>query len=248
MMGVRRIGAAARPQGDNRVASISFASVERAAGIPATSRGDNRERTYRSALRHSWQVRGLRVALVAVVAASLLAVVADNYLPIGGLRLPGEIGKLVIIGNKITMQQPHLTGYTIDARPYEFTATSARQDINKPDLVELKEIRAKIEMADKSIVRLWADAGIYDMKADMLTLNKNIHLVSSTGYEARLSRAVVDMGKGNVVSDTPVWVKLLDGDLNAKRLEIVDKGDEVHFTDVTLVLQSGKAPGKAEQR
>jgi lipopolysaccharide export system protein LptC len=245
-MGVRRIGAAARPQGDNRVASISFASVERAAGIPAASRGDHRELIYRNALRHSRQVRWLRVVLVAVVAASLLAVLIDDYLPIGGLRLPGEIGKLVITGNKITMQQPHLTGYTADARPYEFTATSARQDINKPDLVELKQIRAKIEMADKSTVSLSADAGIYDMKADMLTLDTNIHLVSSTGYEARLRRAVVDMGKGSVVSDTPVWVKLLDGDLNAKRLEIVDKGDVVHFTDVTMVLQSGKPSGKAE--
>jgi lipopolysaccharide export system protein LptC len=228
------------------VASISFATVERAAGFPVPSRGDSREPVYRAALRHSRQVRWLRVALLAVLAASLLAVVADNYLPIGGIRAPGEIGKLIIKDNKITMQQPHLTGYTIDARPYEFTATSARQDISKPDLVELTQIRARIEMADKSTVHLSADAGIFDMKADLLTLTTNIHLVSSTGYEARLSRAVVDMDKGNVVSDTPVWVKLLDGDLSAKRLEIVDKGAVVHFTDVTLVLQSGKPSGKAQ--
>ncbi len=228
------------------MANISFATVERAAGFLVPSRGDNREPIYRAALRHSRQVRWLRGVLVAAVAASLLAVVVDNYLPIGGVRGPGEIGKLVIKGNKITMQQPHLTGYTVDARPYEFTATSARQDISKPDLVELTQIRARIEMVDKSTVRLSADAGIYDMKADLLTLTSNIHLVSSTGYEARLSRAVVDMDKGNVVSDTPVWVKLLDGDLNAKRLEIVDKGDVLHFTDVTLVLQSGKPAGKAQ--
>jgi lipopolysaccharide export system protein LptC len=228
------------------VASISFATVERAAGYPVASRGDNREPVYRAALRHSRQVRWLRVALLAVVAASLLAVVADNYLPIGGVRTLGEIGKLVIKDNKITMQQPHLTGYTVDAHPYEFTATSARQDISKPDLVELTQIRARIEMADKSTVHLSADAGIFDMKADLLTLTTNIHLVSSTGYEARLNRAVVDMDKGNVVSDTPVWVKLLDGDLSAKRLEIVDKGDVVHFTDVTLVLQSGKPSSKAQ--
>jgi hypothetical protein len=40
-------------------------------------------------------------------------------------------------------------------------------------------------------------------------------------------------------------VKLLDGDLNAKHLEIVDKGDTLRFTDVTLVLQSGKPQTKA---
>jgi lipopolysaccharide export system protein LptC len=102
-------------------------------------------------------------------------------------------------------------------------------------------------MADKSIVHLWADTGHYDMKADILTLNDNIHLVSSTGYEARLSQAVIDMGKGGVVSDTPVWVKLLDGDLNAKRLKIDDSGDVLHFTDVRLILQSGQQQPKAGQ-
>jgi hypothetical protein len=45
-----------------------------------------------------------------------------------------------------------------------------------------------------------------------------------------------------------VWVKLLDGDLNAKHLEIVDKGDTLRFTDVTLVLQSGKQQTKAGQQ
>jgi len=175
----------------------------------------------------------------------LLSAVVENYLPIGGLRLPAEIGKLVINGSKITMQQPRLAGFTSDSRPYEFTANSAQQDITKPDLVELQQIRAKIAMADKSMVHMWADTGLYNMKTDMLTLNDNIRLVSSTGYEARLSKAVVDMGKGSVVSDTPVWVKLLDGDLNAKRLEIVDKGDVLRFTDVTMILQSGKQDGKA---
>ena len=45
----------------------------------------------------------------------------------------------------------------------------------------------------------------------MLTLNDNVHLVSSTGYEVRLSEAVIDVHKGNVVSEKPVWVKLTNG-------------------------------------
>lgn len=183
--------------------------------------------------------------MLGAIVMVLLAVVIDNYLPIGGLRLPGEIGKMVIQGTTITMEQPHLTGFTSDQRPYEFTADAAQQDITKPDLVQLQRIRAKIEMVDKSMVHLWADTGLYNMKTDMLTLNDNIHLVSSTGYEARLSQALVDMNKGTVVSDTPVWVKLLDGDLNAKQLRIDDKGDVLRFTDVTMVLQSGKQDAKA---
>jgi lipopolysaccharide export system protein LptC len=216
--------------------SISFAGAERRAAYPARPRSD--ERIYRRALRHSRQVRFLRIGLLAVIAAVLLGLVAENYLPsFGTIRIPGEVGKLVIRGTKITMQEPHLTGFTTDSRPYEFTANAAAQDITKPDLVELQQIHAKMAMADKSTVRLWADTGLYNMKTDMLQLNDNIRLVSSTGYEARLSQALIDTNKGTVVSDTPVWVKMLDGFLNAKHLEIVDKGAVLRFTDVTMVLQ-----------
>lgn len=224
--------------------SISFAQAERGTAFPARARNES-ERIYRRALRHSRHVRWLRATLLVVIGVVLAGLTAENYLPLGSLRLPGDLGSLVIRGTKITMQQPHLTGYTTDSRPYEFTANSAAQDITKPDLVELQQIRAKMGMADKSTVHMWADTGLYNMKTDMLTLNDNIRLVSSTGYEARLSRATIEMGKGNVVSDAPVWVKLLDGFLNAKRLDIVDNGDVVRFTDVRMILQPSKQDTKA---
>ena len=136
--------------------------------------------------------------------------------PIGGFRLPGELGKLVIHGTKITMEQPRLTGFTLDSRAYEFSAEAAAQDITKPNLVELDKLHAKMEMQDKSSVEMSAASGVYDVKSEMLTLNDDIHLVSSTGYEGRLSEAVIDVRKGNVISDQPVWVKMLNGFLNAE--------------------------------
>lgn len=228
--------------------SISFVGDEGAAVFPARSRG-NSERLYRRALRHSRRVRLLRASLAAVIAVMLLLLVLDNYLPpIGGLRLPGEIGNLVIQGTKVTMQKPRLTGYTSDGRAYEFNAEAAAQDITKPDFVQLQLIRSKMEMSDKSTVNLWADTGAYDMKGDMLVLNDNIRLLSSTGYEAFLTRALIDVRKGNVVSDLPVRVKLLEGDLQAQRLEIAEKGDVVRFMDVTMTLQPSKQDTRIGQR
>ncbi len=226
---------------------ISFAGAERATAPPARAHGGG-NRLYRRAMRHSRWVRFLRACLLLVIPAVLAVVVIQNYLPpIEGLRLPGEIAGMVIKGTKITMQQPRLTGFTADSRAYEFTANTAAQDITKPDLVELQQIRAKVEMADKSLVHMWADNGLYSMKADMLNLENNIRLVSSTGYEARLSQAAVDMGKGTVVSDQPVWVKLLNGELNAKGLVITDQGEVLRFTDVTMILQSGDQDPAARQ-
>lgn len=231
--------------GDIRLTSISLAGDQPGTGFAARSRVDS-DRTYRRARRHSRRVRWLRVALIGVVLLTLAAVVADNYLPVGGLRLPGELAKTVIKGTRIIMQAPRLTGFTTDLRPYEFTADSAQQDITKPDIVDLQQLHARIAMADQSTVRLRADAGVYNMKTNFLTLDGNIYLISTTGYEARLKHAVVDMSKGNVVSDTPVWVKLHDGELNAKGLQITHNGDVLNFTDVTMVLQDQQTAKAAQ--
>jgi lipopolysaccharide export system protein LptC len=228
------------------VTAVNTAAAARDAAFPTSARGGTKL-TYRRALRHSRLVRWLRFSVLAGIAAVLLALVAANYMPpVGGFRLPGELGKLVIEGTKITMQQPKLTGYTSDSRPYEFTANAAAQDITKPDIVELQQLHATMEMQDKSTVEMTAPAGTYDMKADRLTLNDDIALVSSTGYAARLTEAVVDMHTGNVVSDQPVWVKLLNGFLNAKRMEVVENGTVLRFAGgVALTLQPDKNSDKA---
>jgi lipopolysaccharide export system protein LptC len=193
-------------------------------------------------------VRWLRIGVPVAIGLMLMMVVVADYMPpIGGLRLPGELGKLVIKGTKITMQQPRLTGFTTDSRAYEFTANAAAQDITKPDFVELQHLNAKMEMDDKSTVDMSANSGTYDMKAEKLTLVDNIRLVSSSGYEGRLSEAQVDVKKGDVISDKPVWVKLLNGFLNAKRLEVIDKGSVIRFGGgVAMTLYTEKQTASAE--
>ena len=227
--------------------SIAYpVGVASGAGFATNPRGDI-GRTYRAARRHSRYVRLLRLGVPAGILAMLFMVVAANYMPpIGGLRLPGELGKLVIKGTKITMQQPRLTGFTNDSRAYEFTANAAAQDITKPDLVELHAPHAKIQMQDKSTVTMSAVSGVYNMKSEMLTLNDDIDLVSSIGYEGRLSEASIDVRKGSVVSEKPVSVKLLNGFLNAQRLEVVDNGAMVRFGGgVAMTILPDKSPTKA---
>jgi lipopolysaccharide export system protein LptC len=198
-------------------------------------------------MKHSRHVRWLRGGVLSAITVVLLGVVGANYLPsLSQIRLPGELGKLVIKGTKITMQAPRLSGYTSDARPYEFTANAAAQDIRQPDLVELEQLHAKMGMADKSTVEMTAPAGIYDVKGNTLTLNDDIALASSTGYAARLTHAVVDMKTGNIVSDQPVKVKLLNGSLNGKRMEITEKGDVIRFEGgVDMTLRPDKDSDKA---
>jgi lipopolysaccharide export system protein LptC len=188
------------------------------------------DKTYQSALRHSFRVRLLRIGVPVVIAAILLVVAVADYIPtLGDIRLPGELGKLVIKGTKITMQEPKIAGFTSDGRPYVFTAKSAAQDIGNPDVLELQQIHATMEMVDKSTVEMTAPRGTYDLKGEILSLHDDIVLVSSTGYAARLTEAVIDTRKGNVTSQQPVKVKLLNGFLDAKGLDVVDNGALLRF-------------------
>ncbi|HVR59796.1 MAG TPA: LPS export ABC transporter periplasmic protein LptC [Pseudolabrys sp.] len=194
------------------------------------SRGDA-DRAFHAARRHSRAVRILRIAVPAGVAVGIIIITLITYLnPLRMLaKLPINLDNLVVSGTKVTMEGPRLTGFTHDARAYELTADTAAQDMTKPDFVELRNIRAKVEMQDKSSINLSAVSGIYDSKGETLRLEQNILLNSSTGYQGRLSEAMIDIRKGNVVSEHPVEVKMLQGTLTANRLDIVDSGDLVRF-------------------
>jgi lipopolysaccharide export system protein LptC len=191
------------------------------------------EARFAIASRHSRMVRVLRVAVPAAVFLAMAAIIAVSiFNPFRMLlpKLPVDIENLVVSGTKITMQSPHLSGYTPDQRPYEVWAKTATQDVTAPDHVDLKTLRAKVLMGDHTTtVTLDAGNGVMDTKQQVLELHKDIFLQSSSGYEARLSQAYVDMAKGSVTSDEPVDVKLLQGTLTADKLRITGGGEVVRF-------------------
>ena len=152
-------------------------------------------------------------------------------------KLPLDPGKVVISGTTLTMASPRVAGFTRDQRAYDLTARAASQDITKPNLLTLQDLHAKVELQDKAQVQLTASSGVYDRNTEKLVLRDKIFLASSTGYEAKLTQAEIDTKSGNIASQNPVEVKLLNGTLNANRLNVDDKGDVVRFEGgVTMVL------------
>jgi lipopolysaccharide export system protein LptC len=189
------------------------------------------EARFARAARHSRLVRALRIAVPAVVGLVMAALVSIAiFNPFRALaKLPLDMDNLVVSGTKITMESPHLSGFTPDQRPYEMQATTATQDITDPDHIELHTLRAKVLMEDRTTVMLNSRTGLFDTKTQVLDLQKDVLMQSSTGYEARLSHALVDMGRGTVTSDQPVDVKLLNGTLTADTMKVTEKGDVVRF-------------------
>jgi lipopolysaccharide export system protein LptC len=208
------------------------------------------EARFAAAERHSRMVRILRIAVPAAVVLSLLAIVGVSvFNPFRMLlpKLPVDMGNLVVSGTKITMESPHLAGFSTDQRPYELWAKAAIQDLTDPDHVELQTLRAKMLMEDRSTVTLDARTGFFDSKQQQLDLRKDIFLQSSTGYEAKLSQAWVDINKGTVTSDEHVDVKLLNGTLTADKLRIYNSGEVVRFEgNVVMNLIMDNPPAQAE--
>jgi len=161
-------------------------------------------------------------------------------------RLPARAGNLVVSGTKITMEQPKLAGFTRDARSYEMTAQAAAQDITRPDKLELKGVHAKIEMQDHTMVDITAATGLYDSKNEMLTLNRDIMIKSTSGYQGLLSEAVVDIRNGHILSEKPVTVNMLNGDLKANQMEVLDAGDVVRFTGGVAMTVTASPPDEVE--
>ena len=202
------------------------------------------EARFAIAARHSRVVRVLRVAVPAAVVPSMATIVLVSiFNPFRMLlpKLPIEMDNLVVSGTKITMESPHMSGYTPDQRPYEVWAKTATQDVTDPDHVDLRTLRAKLLMEDQSTVTLDALTGLMDNKQQLLDLHKDIYLQTSTGYEAWLSQAFVDMAKGTVDSDEHVDVKWADGTVSSDRLRITGGGEVVRF-EGHVVMNIDKLP------
>jgi lipopolysaccharide export system protein LptC len=206
-------------------------AAERSEGWTASSRSDLSQ-AFRVARRHSRRVRVLRIAIPTLVVLLVLGFAAATWFnPLRIVaKLPNGAGTLTISGTKITMELPRIAGYTRDARAYELSAQSADQDLTRPDNVELKGIAAKVELQNNAFVEMTAASGLYNTKAEQLRLGESILLKSSNGYEARLTDALIDMRSGQIVSDQPVEVKLLNGVLNARRLEVAESGALMRFS------------------
>ena len=79
----------------------------------------NMEARFAVAARHSRMVRFLRIAVPGTVCLAMAGVIGISiFNPFRMLmpKLPIDMGNLVVSGSKITMESPHLSGYTGEDR------------------------------------------------------------------------------------------------------------------------------------
>lgn len=205
-------------------------------------RGDS-ARAFRNARIHSRIVRVLRIMVpltTIVVVSGFIFWTWFNPLRLL-LPVPDNVsGDMVVSGTKITMQQPRINGFTRDSRPYEFTATAAAQDLTKPDLVELHDLRGKVDMKDNSTAEVVAQSGVYNSKNEVLKLGQNTVVTSTSGYKVLIDNAVIDVRATTLVTEDPVHVEMKEGRLDAQRMEVLESGNVLRFDGVKMNLKGDK--------
>jgi lipopolysaccharide export system protein LptC len=205
-----------------------------------------RTRAFNKARRHSRWVRFAKVAipLGAVMAAVVIGLFAylNPFRKVEGL----SVGSIGVNGTNVTMESPKLTGFKNDNRPYEVTASAATQDVRKPNLVELKDLKARIVTDDKgSVARLEAAAGVLDTQKEQMNLRQDVRVRTDSGQEAQLRSAFVDFKAGTVVSNEPVTVNLGNGVINAAGLTVTENGKVFQFRGRVSSTFAPQAPGQA---
>jgi lipopolysaccharide export system protein LptC len=204
-----------------------------------TSRSAVRSRAFNKARRHSRWVRFAKIAipLGALVGMAGVGVLAyyNPFQQIENLSFD-SIG---VSGTNVTMESPKLTGFKNDNRPYEVTASAATQDVRKPDLVQLKNLKARIVTDERgSVARLQADSGVLDTKREQMRLRQNIVVTTDAGHEVKLRTAFVRFKAGSVVSKDPVTVSFGNGTIEAEGLDVTDNGKIMSFKGrVRTVIQ-----------
>lgn len=200
------------------------------------------EQAFRRAWRHSRRVRLMRTAMITAIPLAVGLYAAANWLSSwSGLAKLPSVDKLVVSGSRITMEAPKLAGYTRDGRFYELTANAAAQDLRKPQVIELQQVRAKMVLRDGNMVSVTADAGVYDNKTEQVVLQENVVVATSNGTEMRLTQASVDVKKGYVLSDRPVEATFPSGRLDANKMEVVEGGKVITFGGGVTMHMRGDA-------
>ena len=205
-----------------------------------------RQRAYDAARRHSARVRLLKFAIPAgALGAVGLVTLATVYNPFG--RLPGlSMGPISLSGTKIAMENPRLTGYRKDSRPYEVTAKTAFQDVRTPGIIELKDLQAKLRLDTAgTIAELVSNGGVFDTTKEQLELSRDIRITTSRGEEVLLRSASVDMKAGTAVSREPVKITSRSGQIEAEGVTIADNGATISFTGRVRTQFERMVPGDA---
>ncbi len=190
----------------------------------------DRAAAIKAAGRHTARVLFLKRAIVvgAVLGVSMLGIAAF-FNPFRHLPGSVSIAGVGVNGTKITMDSPKIAGVQQGGGPYEIKAKAGVQDITNPSITELVGIDARVGMADHSTTHILSKNGVYDAKADAMSLKGDVRISNTSGYVLNLQSALMDFKGGLFTSHERLRIDLEGGEVSADDMAISNNGHVIAF-------------------
>jgi len=189
---------------------------------------DNRENEYREALKHSTKVKFWKIAFPVIGILLILGIMGTFV--VKSIEVPDiAIDNINLSDGKLVMENPELSGFDKEKRPYNLTATKAIQDASNPNQVELEDIQAELPMDEKITATITAGNGVYDADAKTLELTRKVNLVTSSGMVLNLEDASVDIGNSIMHTNNPITGTSPQADISSNAMMIEDGGNKLIF-------------------
>lgn len=222
------------------------ASASRRTGDGLVMSAD-RTREFRKARQRTTAVRVLRVAFP-VLAAGVLGVYALMIVRTAGLVNGDALKEFAVrklLPEDLVMKNPRYEGFSDDGGSYLFTAKTAQQHPNDPNVIVLNTITGEVYQADKTRTDISATRGDFDHTKNVLELYTQINVTSESGLKAQLTRATIKTKEDLLTSPEPVVVEFPSGSVRARQMTLRQKAREATFTEDVLVELTPPADAKA---
>lgn len=208
-----------------------------AAAIRTSTLGARRSQSLVDARRRSRVVQGLRIALLALIAAVIIN--AAVQLVQQSLAGGGDEPSFAPTAGSQRIVNPRFVGRDEAGAPFTITAESAvRREGGLAGIADL--VRPTLDyllVGSDDASSVLADTGVFDDGAQTLDLGGRVRLTTRSGYAFDTEAARIRLREGEISGDVPVSGSAPWGALRADSFEVYDEGRRIVLSgDVRTLL------------
>jgi lipopolysaccharide export system protein LptC len=122
-----------------------------------------------------------------------------------------------------------ITGLDSEKQPYSISASTAVQDKDKPNFINLDQVSGATSRTDGEKITFQSQKGLYNSDGKTLDLDRDVVIASAGRFTARMDKAHVVVEEKRLTSAVPVVVELNNGTINANGVEISNDGNNIVF-------------------
>jgi lipopolysaccharide export system protein LptC len=126
----------------------------------------------------------------------------------------------------VTMLNPRFNGRDSSGNVYTLIAATARRRLDEMSVVDLDQ--PQLEDGSGGYVR--AASGVFDQANQVLTLEGDVYMENSFGYNFQTQSATVYLTEGRVVGPTPIIGYGPVGEMRGDQFEIINSGERATLT------------------